>query len=129
VTVAIVIMVGAGAASGVLANIPFVAVMLVMVKGYLVTAEWLPEIALAPTFADSPLQVMPVFVAMRFAATLGGNATLIGASANAVSVGICAAQAKPVSFLTFMRYGLPLMLAQLAVSALYVLGLFYSTGR
>lgn len=47
-TVAIVIMVGAGAASGVLANIPFVAVMLVMVKGYLVTAEWLPEIALAP---------------------------------------------------------------------------------
>jgi len=59
-----------------------------------------------------------VFVAMMFGATLGGNATLIGASANVVSAGICAAHGKRVTFATFMRYGVPLTLAQLTVSAL-----------
>ncbi len=128
VAVGMVMLAGVGVASGFLANIPIVAVMLVMVKGYLVTAEWVPEIAMAPSFSDWPPQVLPVFVAMMFGATLGGNATLIGASANVVSVGICASHGKQVSFLTFMRYGLPVMAAQLAVSAVYVLLLFYFSG-
>ncbi len=66
---------------------------------------------------------------MMFSATLGGNATLIGASANVVSTGICAAHGKPVSFVTFMRYGVPLTLCQLVMAALYVLGLFYFVGQ
>jgi len=66
---------------------------------------------------------------MMFGATLGGNATLIGASANVVSAGICAAHGKRVTFATFMRYGVPLTLAQLTVSALCVLGLFFVRGR
>lgn len=61
--------------------------------------------------------------------TLGGNATLKGASANVVSVGICTANGKPLSFVTFLRYGVPLTLCQVAVSALYVVGLFYMVGR
>jgi len=40
-----------------------------------------------------PEQSLPVFVAMMFGGTLGGNATLIGASANLVSVGTCATTA------------------------------------
>jgi len=52
---------------------------------------------------------------MMFGATLGGNATLIGASANVVTAGICA------------RNGRPVTLCQLAVSALYVLALFRVT--
>jgi Na+/H+ antiporter NhaD/arsenite permease-like protein len=60
-----------------------------------------------------------------FGATLGGNATLIGASANIVSVGICAAQGERVNFVRFMRYGLPITVAQLGVSALYVLALVW----
>jgi hypothetical protein len=36
---------------------------------------------------------------------------------------------KPLSFATFLRYGVPLTLCQLAVSALYVLVLFYALGR
>src|SRR5215468_4779327 len=46
-----------------------------------------------------------------------------------VTAGICAAHGKPLSFATFLRYGVPLTLCQLAVSALYVLVLFYLVGR
>lgn len=64
-----------------------------------------------------------------FAGTLGGKATLIGASANIVSTGICATHGRRVSFVTFMRYGLPLTAAQMLMSAAYVAGLFYFLGR
>jgi len=127
--IALVLVAGVGVASGLLANIPIVAAMLLMLKGYFVTAELVPDLALAPTFTDWPAQVIPVFVAMMFGATLGGNATLIGASANVAGAGVCAAHGKPVSFMTFLRYGVPFTLCQLAVAALYVLGLFYFTGR
>jgi Na+/H+ antiporter NhaD/arsenite permease-like protein len=103
--------------------------MILIAKGYFVTAEMVPEMALAQSFTDWPLQTLPVFVALMFAGTLGGNATLIGASANIVSAGICASRGKPVSFARFMRYGLPVMGCQMAVSALYVLFLYATTGR
>jgi Na+/H+ antiporter NhaD/arsenite permease-like protein len=61
---------------------------------------------------------------MMFSGTLGGNATLIGASANIVSAGICASKGQPVGFARFMRYGAPLTVCQLAVSAVYVMILF-----
>ena len=60
----------------------------------------------------------------QFGGTLGGNATLIGASSNIVSAGICAAQGRPVGFAAFMRYGVPMTVCQLAVSAAYVAALF-----
>jgi Na+/H+ antiporter NhaD/arsenite permease-like protein len=85
--------------------------------------------ALAHNFTDWLPQSLPVFVALMFAGTLGGNATLIGASANVVSAGICASQGKSVSFLRFARYGLPITICQLAVSAAYVVFLFATAGR
>lgn len=109
--------------SSLLANIPVVAASLVMVIGYLVVAGAVPEVALAPGFADWPDATLPVFVAMMFGGTLGGNATLIGAAANIVAVGICAAQGRRVSFVQFLRIGLPIAVVQLSVGALYVLGL------
>ena len=60
---------------------------------------------------------------MMFGATLGGNATLVGASANIVSVGICATHGERVTFARFMRYGVPITLVQLALGAVYVLAL------
>ncbi len=60
---------------------------------------------------------------MMFGATLGGNSTLIGASANIISVGICSTQGTHVTFLRFARYGVPITLAQLTLGALYVLAL------
>ena len=82
-----------------------------------------PEIALAPGFTDWPDATLPVFVAMMFGGTLGGNATLIGASANIVAVGICASNGRRVSFMQFLRIGLPITVAQLSIGALYVWGL------
>jgi Na+/H+ antiporter NhaD/arsenite permease-like protein len=122
---ALALIAGIGLLSSLLANIPVVAASIFMVKGYLVAVEAVPEAALGASFADWPAAVIPVFVAMMFGATLGGNATLIGASANIVSVGICARNGKPVTFVTWLRYGLPITACQLAVSALYVLALFY----
>jgi len=127
--VALILLAGIGVLSSVLANIPVIAAMLLMVKGYVVTAHLVPETALDPTFTDWPDQVLPLFVAMMFAGTLGGNATLIGASANVVSTGICASRGRPVSFVTFMRYGLPFTICQLLVSALYVICFHFMAGR
>jgi Na+/H+ antiporter NhaD/arsenite permease-like protein len=125
VLISMILIAGVGVASSLLANIPIVAAMLLMIKGYFVAAELVPDLALDPTFTDWPVRVIPVFVAMMFAATLGGNATLVGASANVVSTGICATNGKPVSFVEFMRYGVPLTVCQLSIAALYVLGMFY----
>lgn len=122
--VALGLIAGISLLSSLLANIPVVAASLMMVKGYLVAAAVVPEAALAAHFADWPAATLPVFVAMMFGATLGGNATLIGASANVVAAGICARQGKPVTFVRWLRYGLPLTACQLVVSALYVLALF-----
>jgi Na+/H+ antiporter NhaD/arsenite permease-like protein len=115
--------------SSLLANIPVVAATILMVKGYFVIIEMVPEEALGIGFTDWPPAAMPVFVAMMFGATLGGNATLIGASANIVAAGICASRGRPVGFSRFLRYGVPITAAQLAVSALYVLALFFLVGQ
>ncbi|HZO09634.1 MAG TPA: SLC13 family permease [Myxococcota bacterium] len=124
VPVALLLLAGVGLLSGLLANIPVVAAALLLAKGYLVTAEVVPEAALGRAFAAWPDSTLPVFVAMMFGATLGGNATLIGASANLVAAGICAREGEPLRFGRFLRYGAPLTLLQLAVAALYVLVLF-----
>jgi Na+/H+ antiporter NhaD/arsenite permease-like protein len=116
---------GIGLLSSLLANIPVVAASILMVKGYLVAVEAVPEAALGAHFTDWPAATIPVFVAMMFGATLGGNATLIGAAANVVAAGICAQKGKPVTFGKWLRYGLAITACQLTVCALYVLALFH----
>jgi len=61
---------------------------------------------------------------MMFGATLGGNATLTGASANIVTADICARNGKPLTFGGWRRRGLPLTVGQLVMAAGYVLALF-----
>ncbi|MDN0074613.1 SLC13 family permease [Crenobacter sp. SG2303] len=119
--VALAMIAGIGVLSSLLANVPVAAASIVMVKGYLVAAQVVPETAMSSHFIQWPAVSIPVFVAMMFGATLGGNATLIGASANIVTAGICARQGMPVTFMRFLRFGLPVTLCQLTASALYVL--------
>lgn len=119
--VALAMICGIGLLSSLLANVPVAAASIVMVKGYLVTAEFVPEAALSDQFSQWPNAVIPVFIAMMYGATLGGNATLVGSAANIVAAGICAQEGSPVSFGRFLRYGLPLTACQLAVTAIYVL--------
>jgi Na+/H+ antiporter NhaD/arsenite permease-like protein len=121
--VAMTLIAGIGLLSSLLANTPVVAGSIVMIKGYLVAASVVPEMALAPDFTAWPAQTVPIFISMMFGATLGGNATLIGAAANVVAAGACAAQGKRVTFGRFLRYGLPIMLCQLAMAAFYVYAL------
>jgi Na+/H+ antiporter NhaD/arsenite permease-like protein len=121
--VALLSLAGVGVLSSLLANIPVVAAALVTVTGYLVIAGAAPETALAPGFTDWPDATLPVFVAMMFGGTLGGNATLIGASANVVAVGICAANGRRVTFMQFLRIGLPIAVVQLSIGAAYSLAL------
>jgi Na+/H+ antiporter NhaD/arsenite permease-like protein len=123
ILVALMLIAGVGVLSSLLANIPVVAGSLVMVKGYLVAADVVPEMALTPYFSDWPAATLPVFIGMMFGATLGGNATLIGASANVVAAGVCATHGRRVTFGRFLRYGLPITVIQLGVSALYVVAL------
>ncbi|APR38491.1 SLC13 family permease [Paraburkholderia sp. SOS3] len=123
--VALAMVFGIGALSSLLANVPVAAASIITVKGYLVVAEVVPDIALSDQFSSWPASTLPVFIGMMFGATLGGNATLVGSSANIVTAGICAREGKPVTFSRFLRYGLPVTTAQLAASAVYVLVLPY----
>jgi Na+/H+ antiporter NhaD/arsenite permease-like protein len=119
--VALTMIAAIGVLSSLLANVPVAAASIVTVKGYLVAAEFVPDVALSDQFTQWPAATIPVFVGMMFGATLGGNATLVGAAANIISAGICAREGRPVTFARFLRYGLPVTIAQLAASAVYVL--------
>jgi Na+/H+ antiporter NhaD/arsenite permease-like protein len=123
-TISFVLLAGVGILSGVLANTPVVAACLVLIKGYFVVAEMVPEEALGATFTAWPAATTPVFMAMMFGATLGGNATLLGASANIVSAGICATHGQRLTFMRFLRYGVPITVVQLSLGALYIWCLF-----
>ncbi|MEN9871751.1 MAG: hypothetical protein RLZZ171_2743, partial [Cyanobacteriota bacterium] len=67
-----------------------------------------------------PPEVLPLFYAMMFGATLGGNGTLMGASSNIVAAGVAEMHGGNMSFKTFLKYGIPTMFAQLITAALFV---------
>ena len=58
--------------------------------------------------------------ALALGADLGGNATLIGASANVVMAGAAAREGYPIRFLDFARYGIPVTVVTIAASAGYL---------
>ncbi|HCH85390.1 MAG TPA: hypothetical protein DFL85_07750, partial [Lentisphaeria bacterium] len=53
-------------------------------------------------------------------ACLGGNGTLIGASANVVVCQIARKNRYPVTFWQFTRYGFPLMILSVAICSVYL---------
>jgi Na+/H+ antiporter NhaD/arsenite permease-like protein len=63
---------------------------------------------------------MPLWWALALGACLGGNGTLVGASANVVAAGIAERRNEPISFLGFTRVGLPFTLLTLVVASLYM---------
>lgn len=93
--------------SGAIDNIPFVATMIPMLKSM--------EEALGGRGA-----MMPVWWALSLGACFGGNATLIGASANVIVAGMAARQGQPISFLGFMKWSVPIMLLTVALATVYV---------
>jgi Na+/H+ antiporter NhaD/arsenite permease-like protein len=111
-----------GILSSVVPNIPLVVGMVPLLKQYIVTVGLAPAEVLAQDFQGQfPPEVLPLFYAMMFGATLGGNGTLVGASSNIVAAGISEQHGRRISFKTFLHYGIPVMLLQLVASALYML--------
>lgn len=87
-----------------------------------------PHLILEPNFhGQLPQSIMPLFLAMMYGGTLGGNATLIGASANIIGVGIAAQNGRRISFGQFARFGVPVTVVQLSICALYLAARFLLT--
>ncbi|PMB15081.1 transporter [Fischerella thermalis CCMEE 5205] len=111
-----------GLLSSVVPNIPLVVAMVPLLKQYVVNVGLAPPEILASNFQGQfPPEVLPLFYAMMFGATLGGNGTLVGASSNIVAAGISEQHGRRISFKTFLHYGIPIMLLQLFTASVYVL--------
>ncbi|MBZ0106612.1 MAG: ArsB/NhaD family transporter [Sulfuricella denitrificans] len=92
--------------SSIVDNIPFVATMIPVIQN------------MAPTFGADNL--VPLWWALAMGACLGGNGSLVGASANLVVAGFAERAGQPIRFLPFMLMAFPLMLASIAVASLYL---------
>jgi Na+/H+ antiporter NhaD/arsenite permease-like protein len=93
--------------SAIVDNIPFVATMIPLIKN------------MAPAFGG-PDAIMPLWWCLSLGACLGGNGTLIGASANLTVAGIGERNKVPFSFITYSLYAFPMMLVSIAISHVYV---------
>jgi len=111
-------------ASGIIDNIPFVATMTALLK--VVAHDLHPDpTGLAAADIITHPGVLPVWWALSLGACLGGNMTLIGASANVVVAGISSRSGHPIGFLRFMKYGVPMTLMSLAISTVYLYFRFF----
>lgn len=114
-----------GILSSLVPNIPLVVAMVPLLKEYVVNVGFAsPEILSSNFTGDLPPAILPLFYAMMYGATLGGNGTLAGASSNIVAAGIAEQHGKRISFQTFLRYGIPITALQLVTSAFYLTFLF-----
>jgi Na+/H+ antiporter NhaD/arsenite permease-like protein len=93
--------------SAIIDNIPFVATMIPVIKN------------MAPTFGGEEA-LLPLWWSLSLGACLGGNGTLIGASANLTIAGIGERAGVPFRFLQFAKIAFPLMLLSIAISHVYL---------
>ena len=70
---------------------------------------------------NSGMDVMPLWWAVSLGACLGGNGTLIGASANVVLSGISTKHGYPITFASYFKVGFPMMLVSIVISTFYLL--------
>jgi Na+/H+ antiporter NhaD/arsenite permease-like protein len=89
--------------SGVIDNIPYTATMIPVVE------------QLAGGHESDVL-----WWSLAIGADLGGNATTIGASANVILVSMAEREGHRISFVSFLRYGVPVTLGTMVVSTAYV---------
>jgi Na+/H+ antiporter NhaD/arsenite permease-like protein len=91
--------------SSVLDNIPFVATMIPLIQGM---------------GAMGISNLDPIWWSLALGACLGGNGTLVGASANLIVAGMAQERGVRITFLHYLRVGFPLMLLTIAISTVYV---------
>ena len=93
--------------SAIVDNIPFVATMIPLIKN------------MAPQLGGMQ-HIEPLWWCLSLGACLGGNGTLVGASANLTVAGISERNGIPFRFLTYTLYAFPLMLVSLVICTVYV---------
>jgi Na+/H+ antiporter NhaD/arsenite permease-like protein len=93
--------------SAIVDNIPFVATMIPLIKN------------MAPAFGGAD-HIQPLWWCLSLGACLGGNGTLIGASANLTVAGIGDRNGVPFSFITYTLYAFPMMIVSVAICHVYV---------
>ncbi|QVK19537.1 ArsB/NhaD family transporter [Mycoplasmatota bacterium] len=99
-------------ASSFLDNIPFVSVMIPLIKNF-------PEYG-----GNMGIDITPLWWALALGACLGGNGTLIGASSNVIVSGLLEKNGNKLSFLKYMKIGFPLMIVSVVISMIYLV-IFY----
>ena len=92
-------------ASAFIDNIPFVATLIPLIQD-------MGQMGLT--------NLDPLWWSLALGACLGGNGTLIGASANVVVASMSAQRGRPISFLGFMKVAFPVMIFTIIVSNIYV---------
>jgi Na+/H+ antiporter NhaD/arsenite permease-like protein len=93
--------------SAIVDNIPFVATMIPLIKN------------MAPAFGGAD-HIEPLWWCLSLGACLGGNGTLIGASANLTVAGIGERNKVPFRFITYSLYAFPMMVLSVAICNVYV---------
>jgi len=93
-----------GFASAIIDNIPYTVTMIPVVQD----------------IGASGIPIEPLWWALAMGACFGGNATIIGASANVVVADLAARNEHPISFGQFLRYGTLVTVVSLAISTAYV---------
>lgn len=93
--------------SAIVDNIPFVATMIPLIK------------SMAPTFGGAE-NLMPLWWSLALGACLGGNGSLVGASANLIVAGFAERSGHRIRFLPFMAIAFPLMLLSIVIASVYV---------
>jgi Na+/H+ antiporter NhaD/arsenite permease-like protein len=109
----------AGIASALVDNIPAVATLIPLT--FAMSRLLFPELAGLDDMAlAAHPEVTPLWWSLALGACLGGNGTMVGASANVVAVGIADRRGDHIGFWGFTRVGLPFALVSLVVSTIYV---------
>jgi Na+/H+ antiporter NhaD/arsenite permease-like protein len=98
---------GSALLSALMDNIPFVAIMIPLIK------------TMAPAFGGAE-RIEPLWWCLSLGACLGGNGTLIGASANLTVAGLAERSGIPFRFTTYTLYALPLMVVSVAICHVYI---------
>ena len=93
--------------SAIVDNIPFVATMIPLIK------------SMAPAYGGAD-HIEPLWWCLSLGACLGGNGTLIGASANLTVAGIGERNEVPFKFITYTLYAFPMMVVHVAICHIYV---------
>ena len=94
-------------ASAVIDNIPFVATMIPLIEN------------MAPTFGGDQM-IVPLWWALALGACLGGNGSLIGASANLIVAGFAQRAGHRIGFIQFTKHAFLLMLISIVIAHVYL---------